>query len=358
MPISAAVVRTARSVARANGAVPSGIGSMPEQEVMHDRVADDRDLEDLAGRDPALDGQTGDQLGQRAADRPGHLAGALGMHHRVGDPAHEVLAEPDLGVHHPVRGEDRTVRQIGQVAGDGGRSDVDGHAVGSVVEAGPDAADGPSIVDGHGHLVVARGQGRLEGTDHLEVGLEAGQVPLLGEGVHQPGQVARGRGELRLGDLDVVQPDDRIDLEVAHVEALAHDLAVDLALGRDVDQDVALDGRCAAQATIGGKAVDQAILRLDLGRGREVLGQRGDAELGERADPGADLAAAADPPAAADRVDVDTERARGVEDGGALGETTPPSRRGEDDLAFGAVGHRRWLSRRPASRPGRRPADG
>src|SRR3990172_3607505 len=36
----------------------------------------------------------------------GHLAGAPGVHHRVRDAAHEVLAEADLRVHHPVRGED------------------------------------------------------------------------------------------------------------------------------------------------------------------------------------------------------------------------------------------------------------
>ena len=52
-------------------------------------------------------------------------------------------------------------------------------------------------------------------------------------------------GDARSGgvDLDVVEPDDRIDREVADGEVLAHDLAMDLALGRDVDEDVAADRR-------------------------------------------------------------------------------------------------------------------
>ena len=43
------------------------------------------------------------------------------------------------------------------------------------------------------------------------------------------------------------------------------------------------------------------------------------------------LAPAADPPAAAHRVEVDAERARGIEHGGPLGEPPPPARGGEDD---------------------------
>ena len=83
--------------------------------------------------------QRGDQPVERLAHGGGHLAGALGMHHRVRDAAHQVLAEPDLRVHHAVAGEDRAVGQVGEVAGDRRRADVDGDAVGRLVEARPDA---------------------------------------------------------------------------------------------------------------------------------------------------------------------------------------------------------------------------
>ena len=47
---SAARPWTARSVASANGAEPSGDGVDAQQEVVHDRVADDRQLEDVVAR--------------------------------------------------------------------------------------------------------------------------------------------------------------------------------------------------------------------------------------------------------------------------------------------------------------------
>ena len=72
--------------------------------------------------------------------------------------------------------------------------------------------------------------------DDLEVGLEVGQLPLALERLEQPGEVAGRRRELGRRDLDVVEADDRVDDEGPDVEALAHDLAVDLALGRDVDE--------------------------------------------------------------------------------------------------------------------------
>ena len=51
---------------------------------------------------PASHRERGDQPVERLADGRGHLAGALGIHHRVGDAAHQVLAEADLRVHHAV----------------------------------------------------------------------------------------------------------------------------------------------------------------------------------------------------------------------------------------------------------------
>ena len=68
-----------------------------------------------------------------------------------------------------------------------------------------------------------------------------------------------------------MEPDDRIDDEGPDVEALAHDLAVDLALGRDVDQDVAADLGGARQAAVGGQALLVAVRRLELGERRQVV---------------------------------------------------------------------------------------
>ena len=66
-----------------------------------------------------------------------------------------------------------------------------------------------------------------------------------------------------------------------------------------------------------GEALELAVLRLDRAERGQVVGRGGDPVLGELADALLDLAAAADPAAAADRVDVDAEPAGGVEHGRA-----------------------------------------
>ena len=53
--------------------------------------------------------------------------------------------------------------------------------------------------------------------------------------------------------------------------------------------------------------------------------------LGELADSGLHLTATAERPAAADRVDVDTEGARGIEEPRARGKTAATARRSKDD---------------------------
>ena len=100
------------------------------------------------------------------------------VHHRVADPAHQVLAEPDLRVHHPGAGEDRPVAEVREVAGDRRRADVDRDAVGLVVQARPDAGDRLLVMDRDRDAVLARLERRLERPDDVEVGLEIVEVPL------------------------------------------------------------------------------------------------------------------------------------------------------------------------------------
>ena len=79
--------------------------------------------------------ELGEQPVERLADGDGHLAGPGVVHHRVADPAHQVLAEPDLGVHHPGAGEDRAVGEVREVARDRRGADVDRDPERLVVEA-------------------------------------------------------------------------------------------------------------------------------------------------------------------------------------------------------------------------------
>ena len=136
---------------------------------MHDRVADERELEDVGPIDPGVLGQPGDERLERRPYGPGHLARALGMEHRVGHAAHQVLAEPDLRVHHARRGEHLAVGQADQVAGERRRPDVHRHPEHVLVVARPDRGDRALLVDGDGHGVVASGQRRLESADDVQV---------------------------------------------------------------------------------------------------------------------------------------------------------------------------------------------
>ena len=106
-----------------------------EQEVVHDRVADERDLEDVVARDAGILRQLGRQLREAAAHGAGQLLLGAGVHHHVRDAAHQILAEPDLRVHLAGRGEHLAGGEVAEVPGDRGRADVEGDAVRGVVEA-------------------------------------------------------------------------------------------------------------------------------------------------------------------------------------------------------------------------------
>ena len=245
-----------------------GDGIDAQNEVVHDRVADQRDLVDVDRLQAGLVGEAQDERPQRGPDRAGHLEPAAVVHHRVRDATHEVLAEPDLWVHDARRGEDRAVAEIGEVAGDGGRADVDRDAVDLLVKARPDRGHVATVVDRHGHGVAAPLERRLEGPDHVEVGDEVGQAPLALERLEQPDEVARRRRELGRRDLDIVEAHDRVDHEVPDGQVLADHLAVDLAVGRDVDDHVAAQVRGARQPPAVGETALAVVLGLVARPGR------------------------------------------------------------------------------------------
>ncbi len=121
-----------------------------EQQVVHDRVADERDLEDVVARDAGVGGELGGELREAAANRARQLLLGARVHHHVGDAAHQVLAEADLRVHLSGRGEHVARVEIAQVPGDGRRADVERDPVRRLVEAGPDRRHVRPVVHGDG----------------------------------------------------------------------------------------------------------------------------------------------------------------------------------------------------------------
>ena len=140
-----------------------------EEEVVHDRVADHGHLDDAVRAIAASARDVADQPSTRLAHRRGQLAVAAGVHHDVGDPAHQVLAEADLRVHHAGRGQHLAGDEVGEMGGDGGRADVDGEAV-DALDAGPATAPTMSrpSADRGGDLPCAGAQRLLQPGEHGE----------------------------------------------------------------------------------------------------------------------------------------------------------------------------------------------
>jgi len=132
-----------------------------QQQVMHDRVADQRRFEDVLVRNARLSRHVHCEPAQRFAYRYSHQRGAARIHHRVGDAAHQILAEADLRVHDTRGRDDLAAAQITQVRGDRRGTDVDCEAVGTLMQAGPDPDDLLGRVDRHGDLPRSGAQGRL-----------------------------------------------------------------------------------------------------------------------------------------------------------------------------------------------------
>jgi hypothetical protein len=100
---------------------------------------------------------------------------------------------------------------------------------------------------------------------------------------------------------------------------------MDLALRRDIDEDVALHVGEAAESPSRSEPSEPVVLLLVRTPRREVAVAGLDAVLGERALRRDDLAAAAQAATAAHRVEVDAERSGRVEDGDARLESAAPS---------------------------------
>ena len=200
--------------------------------------------------------------------------------------------------------------------GDRGRADVEGDAVGALDEAGPDRDDVAALAQRDRDLPAARAQRLLQAARaRRKLGVRVRDAPLRVERLLQAAEVAGGIVHVGFGDLDIVQAHDRIDVDRMRLGALAHDLAMNLAFRRHVDDEIAADlapgSRAAAPRAKGPRL--SSIALLDLVPRRDVIGARRDRVLGELALGDLDLAAPANAAPAADRIEIDAELARGVE---------------------------------------------
>ena len=215
--------------------------------------------------------------------------------------------------------------------GDGRRADVHGGPVDAVPEAGPERDDVALAVHRGRHPPLAGAQGRLEGPEHFEAAAQAVEPPLLAERRLDAAQVAGRLVHVGRGHLDVAQPHHRVDADRVDLGPLAHDLAMDLAVGWDVDHDVSADPRRAAEAAARRERRPLLVVApLDRPEFGEVPGPGAHPVLDELADALHHLAAPADPPPATHRIEVHPEGARGVEHRSPQ-RNPPPAPRGRED---------------------------
>ena len=250
------------------------------------------------------------------------------VHHDVGDPAHQVLAEADLGVHPTGRGENGAGGEVTEMPGDGRRADVEGHAEGQVAETGPDPDHFPLVADRHRHRPLPASEGRLQPVQDRWVDREPAKAPLIGECRQQTLEIAGGAGQVGLGDFDVMQTDHRIHGKGRHPGPLSDHLAVDLAVRRDIDHDVVGDVSGAPEPLSSEERPLSPVVGLGGTRCRQSVGSG----LDPGPAPDHHLAPATDPTTTADGVEVHAELPRRVEDGGPVGERPPSPRRGEGHL--------------------------
>ena len=124
--------------------------------------------------------------------------------------------------------------------------------------------------DGDFPLTLA--QRHLQLLQHADVTAQAHQTPLVFQCLLQPAQIPGGVVHVGFLHLDVVQADQRIDLDVARLGGLAHHLAVHLAACRYVDHHIAQHLGGAGQPATGVQSAAFGVVFLDVTEGREVGG--------------------------------------------------------------------------------------
>ena len=184
-----------------------------ENEVMHDRIADQRHFQDFAARDARLTRSFADQRIHRLAHCARQILLATRVHHHVRDAAHQVFAEADLWVHRSARSDDLAADEVAKVRRDRRRADIDGDAVGAIGETRHDRNDVAALAQRDRDLPSARAQRLLQGGERGEIGVRLCEAPLLPQSLLKPAKIARRIVHVRLADLDVVEAHDGVDLD-------------------------------------------------------------------------------------------------------------------------------------------------
>ncbi len=112
-------------------------GTDAEEQVMHDWIAGNRDIQDVPGFDAGLARDVRDELVDTVAHDVRQFVGCLGMHEHVRHAAHQVFTEANLRIHDAARRQVLAGRQVIEMRGNGRRADIDCQAVSVAPESRP-----------------------------------------------------------------------------------------------------------------------------------------------------------------------------------------------------------------------------
>ena len=269
------------------------------------------ELQDVGRLGVDLRAQVGDQLVDARANHLGQLRLRAGVHHHVRDAAHQVLAEPDLRVHRAARPRARR-RSPGRTAAprpSSSRRRTPRPARGRGTPARRAMIVAPSCTATVAVQSPARSV-RCSPVSTWSSHARPVSDQSRSSASSSRSQVARRVAHVGLADLDVVQADDRVDLDRVRVGLLPDDLPVQLALRRHVHHEVADHLRVAAQPSLAAPAPTRSrYVCSGSENGVRWSAPERDPVLRELPLAHDHLAAAADPAPAAHGVEVHAERA-------------------------------------------------
>ena len=132
-----------------------------QQQMMHDRIANQHNLDHIFCSQVGLFSRTGDQLLQPLNHGFVHFMVTARVHDAIGHPTHQILTKADLRVHRAGRGQHIARYHIAQMCRHSGRAHVDRNPGNTFFQTRPYTHNMVAIAQGDSDLPFTRTQHRL-----------------------------------------------------------------------------------------------------------------------------------------------------------------------------------------------------
>jgi len=145
---------------------------------MHDRITDHCHLDNTLTRNARFFYNFADKIVQCRAYGVRHLDFATGIHHHIGNAAHQIFAKANLRVHQTGRRQGLTIIKIGKMRGDGGGTHINGNTISGLNQARINRDNIVAFANGDGDFPFALAKRLLQATQHRQIGHCRINIPL------------------------------------------------------------------------------------------------------------------------------------------------------------------------------------